>query len=232
MSTYWIVFGIFMILSLIVSQTLNLKFNKYSKEPLRSGMTGKEIAEKMLKDKNIQGVEVVSVPGHLTDHYNPVNKTLNLSKRVYSESSVAAAAVAAHECGHAIQDETSYKWLTMRSKIVPFVQFGVNWSKWLLLVGLILMAFSGYFGYYVFWIGIILFGITTIFSIITLPVEYNASERAIRWLDTSGITSSVEAEHAKDALKWAARTYLVAALSSLATLIYYVSFALRGRRND
>lgn len=232
MSVYWIIFGVFIILSLIVGQTLNSKFNKYSKEPLRSGLTGKEIAEKMLRDKNIRDVTVVSTSGHLTDHYNPVNKTLNLSEQVYNGRSVAAAAVAAHECGHAVQDATSYKWLAMRSRLVPVVQFGANWSQWILLAGLLIMAFAGYLGYYIFWIGIVLFGLTTIFSLITLPVEYNASERAIKWLDHSGITSGTETEHANDALRWAARTYVVAALSSLATLLYYISLVLGGRRNN
>jgi Zn-dependent membrane protease YugP len=195
-------------------------------------MTGKEVAEKMLLDKNILDVKVVAIKGHLTDHYNPKDQTLNLSESVYSGCSIAAAAVAAHECGHAIQHAISYKWLKMRSILVPVVQFGVNWSQWILLAGLILLAVAGKLGFYVLIAGIILFALTTIFAFVTLPVEYNASVRAIKWLDSSGITSGVETEHANDALKWAARTYVVAALSSLATLLYYIMIALSGRNRN
>lgn len=232
MASYWIIFGVFMILSLIVGQTLNSRFAKYSKEELRSGLTGREIAEKMLHDKNIRDVQVLSIPGDLTDHYNPTNKTLNLSEAVYNGRNIASAAVAAHECGHAIQHATSYKWLKMRSALVPVVRFGANWSQWLLLGGLLLLAFASYLGYYVLLAGVILFGLTTLFAFITLPVEYNASKRAIKWLDYSGITLGTETEHANDALKWAARTYVVAALSSLATLLYYVALFFGGRRNN
>lgn len=229
MSGYWIIFGVFMILSLIVSQTLKSKFKKYSKVPLRSGLTGREVAEKMLSDNGITDVRVVSTPGFLSDHYNPVNKTLNLSDTVYNGNSVAAAAVAAHECGHAVQHATAYSWLTMRSAMVPMVQFGASWSQWILLAGLLLMGFSS-LGLWVLILGIILFGLTTIFSFITLPVEYNASNRALAWLNNTGLTSGTEHSYAEDALRWAARTYLVAALASLATLLYYVSLVM-GRRN-
>lgn len=229
MSGYWIIFGVFMILSLIVSQTLKSKFKKYSKVPLRSGLTGREVAEKMLRDNGITDVQVVSTPGFLSDHYNPVNKTLNLSDTVYNGNSVAAAAVAAHECGHAVQHATAYSWLTMRSAMVPMVQFGASWSQWILLAGLLLMGFSS-LGLWVLILGIILFGLTTIFSFITLPVEYNASNRALAWLNNTGLTSGTEHSYAEDALRWAARTYLVAALASLATLLYYISLVM-GRRN-
>ena len=225
MSGYWIIFGVFMILSLIVSQTLKSKFKKYSKVPLRSGLTGREVAEKMLRDNGITDVRVVSTPGFLSDHYNPVNKTLNLSDTVYNGNSVAAAAVAAHECGHAVQHATAYSWLTMRSAMVPMVQFGASWSQWILLAGLLLMGFSS-LGLWVLILGIILFGLTTIFSFITLPVEYNASNRALAWLNNTGLTSGTEHSYAEDALRWAARTYLVAALASLATLLYYVSLVM------
>jgi len=223
---YWVIFGVFMIISLIVSQTLKSKFNKYSKEPLRSGLTGREIAEKMLRDNGIMDVTVISTKGQLTDHYNPKNKTINLSEGVYNSNSVAAAAVAAHETGHAVQHATAYQWLTMRSNMVPVVQFGANWSQWILLAGMVMLSVSATFqsiGVVVLMVGVALFALTTIFSFITLPVEYNASRRALAWLDATGITSGQENEHAKDALKWAARTYLVAALSSLATLLYYIA---------
>jgi hypothetical protein len=229
---YWIIFIFFMVLSIIVGQTLQSRFAKYSRQPLSSGLTGKEIAEKMLRDNGIYDVKVISTQGHLTDHYNPVTKTVNLSQSVYNQSNVAAAAVAAHECGHAVQHATAYQWLTMRSQLVPVVSFGSRWSQWILLAGLILYGFSnlGNIGMWVLLIGIILFGLTTLFSFITLPVEYNASDRALAWLDRVGITSGKESEQAKDALKWAARTYVVAALASLATLLYYIMIFL-GRRD-
>lgn len=229
--SYWIIFGFFMILSLIVSQTLKSKFNKYSKLPLRSGLTGREIAEKMLRDSGIYDVKVISTPGHLSDHYNPVNKTVNLSESVYNSNSISSAAVAAHECGHAVQHATAYQWLTMRSSMVPVVQFGSNWAQWLLFAGIMLLSFSkSSMGEYVLLAGIILFSLTTIFAFITLPVEYDASNRALAWLNQTGITSGQESANAQDALKWAARTYVVAALASLATLLYYISLFL-GRRD-
>ncbi|MDR2084629.1 MAG: zinc metallopeptidase [Bacteroidales bacterium] len=229
-SIYWIIFIVLMALSLIVSQMLNSKFKKYSKEPLRSGFTGREIAEKMLQDNAIYDVKVISTKGHLTDHYNPVTKTVNLSESVFNSNSVAAAAVAAHECGHAVQHATNYKWLKMRSRMVPVVQFGTNWSRWLLLIGLLLLGISYYVGMWMVYIGVGLFAISTIFAFITLPVEYNASSRALKWLEATGITSGAEATHAQDALKWAARTYVVSAITSLATLLYYI-LLIFGRRN-
>lgn len=227
--SYLIIFVVFMVLSLIVSKTLNSRIEQYSKMPLSSGMTGREVAEKMLHDNGIYDVKVTSVSGTLTDHYNPADKTVNLSSGVYNSNSIAAAAVAAHECGHAVQHATAYRWLTMRSRMVPMVQFGSQWSQWILLAGIVLLGFAQFIGQWVLLIGIVLFAITTLFSIITLPVEYNASERAVEWLDNTGITSGQETVKAKDALKWAARTYLIAALSSLATLLYYIMIFL-GRR--
>lgn len=227
--TYLIIFVIFMVLSLIVSKTLNSRIEQYSKIPLSSGMTGREVAEKMLRDNGIYDVRVTSVAGTLTDHYNPADKTVNLSAGVYSSNSIAAAAVAAHECGHAVQHATAYRWLNMRSRMVPMVQFGSQWAQWILLAGIVLLNFASFIGQWVLLIGIVLFAVTTLFSIITLPVEYNASERAVEWLDSTGITSGQETVKAKDALKWAARTYLIAALSSLATLLYYI-FIFLGRR--
>ena len=217
-----------MILSWIVSKTLQSRIEKYSKERLSSGLTGKEIAEKMLHDNGIYDVQVVSTGGFLTDHYNPTTKTVNLSEGVYSSNSVAAAAVAAHECGHAVQHATAYSWLSLRSSMVPIVQFGSNFSQWILLAGLLLISVSS-IGKYILIIGIALFALTTLFAFITLPVEYNASSRALEWLDATGITYGEEHDHAADALKWAARTYVVAALSSLATLLYYI--AMVARRN-
>lgn len=228
--SYWIIFGVFMVLSLIVSQTLKSKFNKYSKQPLRSGLTGKEIAEKMLRDNGIYDVKVTSTSGHLTDHYNPATKTVNLSEPVYNSNSISAAAVAAHECGHAVQHATAYQWLTMRSSMVPVVQFGSNWSQWILFGGLILLGSAPHVGQWLLLAGIVLFALTTIFAFVTLPVEYDASNRALAWLNQTGITSGQESANAQDALRWAARTYVVAALASLATLLYYIALFL-GRRD-
>lgn len=227
---YMIIFVVLMILSFVVSRTLNARIEKYSKIRLSSGLTGKEIAEKMLRDNGIHDVKVTCVAGTLTDHYNPQTKTVNLSQGVYGQNSIAAAAVAAHECGHAVQHATAYQWLTMRSRMVPMVQFGSQWAQWILLAGIVLLGFSDLLGRWVLLVGIVLFGLTTLFSVITLPVEYNASERAVAWLDQTGITSGKETTMAKDALKWAARTYLIAALSSLATLLYYLMIFL-GRRD-
>jgi len=221
-----------MLLSLAVSQTLKSKFNKYSKQPLRSGLTGREIAEKMLRDNGIFDVKVTSTPGQLTDHYNPATKTVNLSEPVYNSNSISAAAVAAHECGHAVQHATAYQWLTMRSAMVPVVQFGSNFAQWILFAGIILMSMStmSSIGQWVLLAGIVLFSLTTIFAFITLPVEYNASNRALVWLNQTGITTGQESENAQDALKWAARTYVVGALASLATLLYYIMI-FTGRRD-
>ena len=227
---YIIIFVVFMVLSLIVSRVLNKRIEQYSKIPLTSGLTGKEVAEKMLRDNGIYDVSVTCIQGKLTDHYNPQDKTVNLSEGVYRSNSIAAAAVAAHECGHAVQHATAYRWLTMRSNMVPMVQFGSKWSQWILLAGIIILTFSTFIGQWVLIVGIALFALTTLFSLITLPVEYNASERAVAWLDNTGITSGQETAKAKDALKWAARTYLIAALSSLATLLYYISLVMGNRR--
>ncbi|MDR1758607.1 MAG: zinc metallopeptidase [Bacteroidales bacterium] len=230
---YLIIFIFFMGLSWLVSHTLKTKFEKYSREPLMSGLTGKDIAEKMLRDNGITDVRVLSAQGVLTDHYDPRTKTVNLSEAVYHGHSVASAAVAAHECGHAVQHATAYQWLTFRSNMVPVVQFGSRWSQWILFAGILMLSLSQMFqsvGYIVLLIGVVLFSLTTIFAFVTLPVEYNASARALAWLDSTGLASGEEHEHAKDALKWAARTYVVAALSSLATLLYYIWLIL-GKRD-
>ena len=229
---YLIIFIVFMVASLIVQKTLNSRIEKYSKTPLSSGMSGKEVAEKMLRDNGIYDVQVTCTGGYLTDHYDPAKKTVNLSQGVYEGRNIASAAVAAHECGHAVQHATAYHWLTMRSKMVPAVQFGSQFSQWILLAGIVLMSLNMLgVGRWVLLVGIAFFALTTLFSIITLPVEYNASERAVAWLDDHSITTGSETTMAKDALKWAARTYLIAALSSLATLLYYISIFLGGRRN-
>lgn len=216
--TMWIFFIGFMILSLIVSQTLKYKFNKYSKIPLDNGMSGKDVAERMLAANGIYDVKVQSVQGQLTDHYNPADKTINLSPAVYSGRNISAAAVAAHETGHAVQHASAYAWLGFRSKMVPAVTFASKWVTWIILAGILLIeAYPA-----ILLAGIVLFALTTIFSFITLPVEINASQRALAWLSTTGITSYQNHPMAKDALKWAAYTYVVAALGSLATLLYYI----------
>ncbi len=226
MAGIWIIFFIFMGISWLVSQRLKSKFNAYSKVPLSSGMTGRDVAQKMLRDNGIYDVQVVSVPGELTDHYNPQKKTVNLSQSVYGSNSVAAAAVAAHECGHAVQHARAYSWLEMRSALVPIVSFASQWVQWVLLAGVLLVnAFPQ-----LLLIGIVLFAITTLFSFITLPVEIDASRRALQWLNGSGITSYGTHEKAEDALRWAAYTYVVAALGSLATLLYYIMIFM-GRRD-
>jgi Zn-dependent membrane protease YugP len=223
----WIIFGVFMILSWIVSATLKSRFKKYSKIPTDNGMSGREIAEKMLRDNGIYDVKVESVQGQLTDHYNPDKKTINLSQDVYSNRSIAAAAVAAHETGHALQHAQAYAWLGFRSKLVPPVSFASKWVQWVLLAGILLVnTFPG-----LLLAGIILFGLTTLFSFVTLPVEINASHRALAWLSNAGITSSMTHDKAQDALKWAALTYVVAALGSLATLLYYIMIFTGGSRD-
>ena len=212
---------IIMILSFLVQQTLQSRFNKYSKVGLPNGMSGAEVAQKMLRDHGIYDVKVVPARGMLTDHFNPQTKTVALSEGVYSSRSVAAAAVAAHECGHAVQHAYGYAPLKMRTALVPAVSFASNTVQWILLAGVIFFhAFPG-----LLWFGIALFAITTLFSFITLPVEINASARAIGWLNKSGITDSHTSPMAIDALKWAAYTYVIAALSSLATLLYYIGIA-------
>ncbi|NDV94447.1 zinc metallopeptidase [Dysgonomonas sp. 521] len=222
----WILLILIAIASFVVQQMLKSRFNKYSKIPLSSGMTGRDVAEKMLHDNGIYDVKVVSTGGMLTDHYNPSNKTVNLSEGVYASNSVAAAAVAAHECGHAVQHAYEYGPLKMRSALVPVVSFASNIVTWVILAGIFMInVFPA-----LIWVGIALFAMTTVFSFITLPVEINASSRALVWLNTAGITNTGNHAMAKDALKWAAYTYVIAAIGSLATLIYYIMIAL-GRRN-
>jgi Zn-dependent membrane protease YugP len=218
----WVIFIGFMILSWVISFRLKSKFKKYSKIPLENGMSGKEVAEKMLRDSGIFDVKIESVPGQLTDHYNPANKTINLSPEVYNGRSVASAAVAAHETGHAVQHAKAYAWLGFRSNLVPVVSFASRYVQWILLGGiLVVQRFPA-----LLLAGIILFALTTIFSFITLPVEINASKRALVWLSVSGITTYENHDKATDALKWAAYTYVVAALASLATLLYYIMIYL------
>ena len=219
----WIIMIIIMALSLVIQQTLQSRFNKYSKVGLPSGMSGAEVAQKMLRDHGIYDVKVVPASGMLTDHFNPQTKTVALSEGVYASRSVAAAAVAAHECGHAVQHAYGYAPLRMRSALVPVVSFASNIVQWILLAGVLMInIFPG-----LIWIGIILFACSTLFSFITLPVEINASTRAISWLTQSGITDGQTRPMAIDALKWAAYTYVVAALGSLATLFYYIGIARR-----
>ncbi|CEN38247.1 zinc metallopeptidase [Capnocytophaga cynodegmi] len=220
MMGYYVILGLFGLISMAVSWQLKRKFQHYSNVRLRNNMSGAEIAEKMLHDHGIYDVKVISTPGMLTDHYNPMNKTVNLSDVVYNERNAAAAAVAAHECGHAVQHAQAYKWLTMRSKLVPLVSISSNLSTWVIIGGLALMAASK-FGIYVAIAGLIMSALATLFSFITLPVEYDASNRALAWLKNKNMVSQEEYKGAEDSLKWAARTYLVAALGSLATLIYW-----------
>ena len=221
----WIVFGALAILSFVASKRVESKFKKYSKIAMNYGMTGREVAEKMLYDNDIHNVTIHEVNGTLTDHYNPTNRTLNLSHDVYYGTSVAAAAVAAHECGHAVQHATAYAWLTMRSTLVPMVNFSNKFVSWVLLAGILLVSkFPG-----LLLAGIILFAITTLFSLVTLPVEINASKRALLWLNTHDITSADTHPYAESALRSAAYTYVVAALTSLATLCYYVLIYLDRR---
>nr|WP_297309700.1 zinc metallopeptidase [uncultured Flavobacterium sp.] len=217
--------GIIMLASWFVGYQLKNKFEKYSKVHLRNGMSGAEIATKMLHDHGIYDVKVISTPGRLTDHYNPTDKTVNLSEAVYNERNAAAAAVAAHEVGHAVQHATAYHWLNMRSKLVPVVSIASNMVQWVLLAGVLLINTFPQ----LLLIGIVLFAVTTVFSIVTLPVEYDASHRALKWLETKNMVTREEYAGAKDSLTWAARTYLVAALSSIGTLLYYVMMYM-GRR--
>ena len=218
---YYLVLAVFGIVSSIVSSTLKRKFKQYSKVTLRNGLSGKEIAEQMLSDHGIRDVKVVSTPGMLTDHYNPKTKTVNLSEGVYAQRNASSAAVAAHECGHAVQHNIGYEWLQMRSTLVPMVSVASNFSMWMIFGGLF-MAQGTAFGQTIAMLGVILFGMGTLFSFITLPVEYDASNRAIVWLKRKNMVSQQELAGAEDALKWAARTYVVAALGSLATLLYFV----------
>lgn len=221
----WILFGLIGLLGWIVSAQLQGKFKKYSKIALDSGLTGRDVALKMLHDNGIFDVEVVSTSGMLTDNYNPKNKTVNLSEGVFQSNSVAAAAVAAHECGHAIQHAKAYGPLTLRSALVPVVSFASQWVMWVILAGIVTINIFPA----LLWAGIVLFAMTTIFSFVTLPVEIDASRRALAWLDSAGIVRDSNKAKAKDALKWAAYTYVIAALGSLATLIYYILIALNRR---
>lgn len=223
---YLLIFGVFMLLSWIVQMRLRNRFAKYSKVPLPGGQTGADIARIMLSQNGITDVNVHSVQGELTDHYNPLNKTINLSPDVYKGRSVMAAAVAAHETGHALQHAQAYAWLQMRSQLVPIVSISSQWMQWVLLAGILTVEIFPT----LMIVGIIMFGITTIFSLITLPVEFDASRRALVWLQGTGITMGDQQEMAKDGLKWAAMTYVVAALASLATLAYYIMIFL-GRRD-
>lgn len=233
MMTYYILIGGIALVSWLVSNQLKSKFKKYSQVHLQNGMSGAEIAQKMLDDHGIRDVQVISTPGMLTDHYNPAKKTVNLSEAVYSQRNAAAAAVAAHECGHAVQHAQAYEWLTMRSKLVPVVSVTSGMSTWIVFGGIALMAaqgIAGGIGFYIAVAGLILMGFATLFSFITLPVEYDASRRALVWLKQKHVVTQEEYAGAEDALKWAARTYLVAALGALASLLYW-AFQVLGRRN-
>ena len=222
----WILFIGIAVAGWIVQATLKSRFKKYSKIPLRNGMTGKEVAEQMLHDNGIFDVQVISVRGQLTDHYNPLNKTINLSEPVYGSYSVAAAAVAAHETGHALQHARGYAPLSMRSALVPVISSTSRWVMWVILAGIIMIqTFPA-----LIWIGIGLFSLTTLFSFVTLPVEKNATSRALRWMSSAGITDATNHNEAEDALRWAGYTYVVAALGSLATLLYYIMIATSGSR--
>jgi hypothetical protein len=227
---YYILIGAIALVSWLVSRKLKSKFKFYSKVHLKNGMSGAEIAEKMLADHGIRDVKVVSTPGMLTDHYNPKNKTVNLSEGVYNQRNASAAAVAAHECGHAVQHAQAYEWLGMRSKLVPIVSVTSGMSQWVVFGGLALGAAAGLgLGYWVAVAGLVMMGMATLFSFITLPVEYDASNRALAWLKNKNIVTPQEYEGSEDALKWAARTYLVAAIGSLATLVYWGLQVLGGR---
>jgi Zn-dependent membrane protease YugP len=228
---YYILIGAIALVSWLVSNKLKKKFAYYSKVQLHNGMSGKEIAEKMLSDNGIRDVEVISVPGQLTDHYNPKNKTVNLSEAVYNQRNAASAAVAAHECGHAVQHAKAYAWLTMRSQLVPMVSVTSGMSQWLVIGGLILGAAAGVgMGYWVAVAGLGFMAMATIFSFITLPVEYDASNRALAWLKAKNMVTPEEYKGSEDALKWAARTYLIAAIGALASLLYW-ALQVFGSRN-
>ena len=235
MTGYYLIIGISMLVSWLVSARLKSKFEHYSKVHLRNGMSGKEVAEKMLRDNGIHDVQVISVPGQLTDHYNPVNKTVNLSEGVYMQRNAAAAAVAAHECGHAVQHAVGYSMLQLRSKLVPIVSISSNLMQFVLIAGIVLMSATQTIenpngNTTVLAIGVAMFAVTTLFAFVTLPVEYDASNRAMKWLKDTGTVTSEEYVGVKDSLTWAARTYLVAALGSLAQLLYWASM-LMGRRD-
>ncbi len=227
---YYAIAGIMFLIGMMVSGRLKAKFREYGEIPLGNGMSGKEVAEKMLRDNGIYDVQVVSVGGFLSDHYNPADKTVNLSPEVYAGRSISAAAVAAHECGHAVQHAAAYAPLKMRSALVPVVQISTTLSQWVILAGLGFMF--GRQNPTILLVGIILFAFSTLFSVITLPVEYDASARALRWMEGSGLTTRTEHDKAADALKWAARTYVVAAIASIATLLYYILLFTNCRSRD
>lgn len=232
MLLYYVILGAIFLVSWLVSNRLQSKFAHYSQVQLRNGMSGKEIAEKMLHDNGIYDVKVTHVPGQLTDHYNPIDKTVNLSEAVYNQRNAAAAAVAAHECGHAVQHAQAYAWLNLRSKLVPAVNISSNLSNILIIVGFVLGAAAKMgFGYWIAVAGVALFAISTAFAFITLPVEYDASNRALAWLKSKNMVTREEYAGAEDSLKWAARTYVVAALGSLAQLLYWV-FRLMGSSRE
>lgn len=231
---YWIIFIGIMAVSWWVQWKLRSKFKQYTEVAFRGNLTGAQVAAKMLYDNNITDVKIVSIEGQLTDHFNPMDKTVNLSPEVYHGRSVMAAAIAAHECGHAVQYDRAYAWIGMRSALVPVVSFASKWVQWVIFGGFILLMLTqSIIGFWVLLAGVILFGLTTLFSFVTLPVEFDASNRALVWLEGSGMTSPAEHNMAKDALKWAAMTYVVAAIGSLLTLLYYVSMLMGvGRRSD
>lgn len=226
MPTIWIIFGVLMLLSFALSSSLQNKFKRYAKMPTEGGLTGRDVAEKMLHDHGIYDVKITCVKGRLTDHYNPADQTVNLSEDVYYGNGISAAAVAAHECGHAVQHAVAYPWIKLRSALVPPVEFASRWVQWVLLAGILLVeVFPNLLLF-----GIVLFGITTLFSFVTLPVEIDASRRALAWLQGAGVASAQTYPAAKDALRTAAYTYVVAAISSLATLLYYILIFV-GRRD-
>ena len=228
---YYILIGLIALVSWLVSSKLKSKFEEYSQIHLQNGMSGAEIATQMLQDNGIYDVKVISVEGQLTDHYNPVDKTVNLSEAVYNQRNASAAAVAAHECGHAVQHATAYNMLQLRSQLVPFVNISSTLSQWLIFGGLILGAAAGLgFGFYIAVIGLVLMAVATAFSFITLPVEYDASNRALAWLKNKNMLSQQEYAGAEDALKWAARTYVVAAIGALASLLYWALQVFGDRR--
>ena len=228
---YYILLGLIALVSFVVSSKLKSKFEQYSHIHLRNGMSGAEIATQMLQDNGINDVKVISTPGQLTDHYNPTDKTVNLSEGVYNQRNAAAAAIAAHECGHAVQHATAYNMLQLRSQLVPIVNVASGMSQWLIIGGLILGAAAGLgFGFYVAIAGLAMMAIATIFSFITLPVEYDASNRALAWLKNKNMLSQQEYAGAEDALKWAARTYVVAAIGALASLLYWALQVFGNRR--
>ena len=235
MTGYYLIIGLSMLVSWLVSSRLKSKFQHYSQVHLRNGMSGKEVAEKMLRDNNINNVKVISVPGQLTDHYNPADKTVNLSEGVYMQRNAAAAAVAAHECGHAVQHAVGYSMLQLRSKLVPMVNLSSNLMQFVLIGGIVLMGATRTIenpngNTTVLAIGVAMFAVTTLFAFVTLPVEYDASNRAMKWLKDTGTVTAEEYVGVKDSLTWAARTYVVAALGSLAQLLYWASM-LMGRRD-